>query len=126
VGARIPVVFIGTGLHFAETLAKGDRLATQVSLRILSIASPISVERQAEGFGAELWARDPDLCCALRKVDPIESSLVRCDAWLTGMRASTAVTRFECWPYTRGVRPGEETRAGGWADFDKTECGLHV
>jgi phosphoadenosine phosphosulfate reductase len=120
VGADIPVVFVDTGLHFAETLETRDRLASTTSLHVLSIASPMTVEQQAEGFGPELWSRDPDLCCGMRKVDPIESLLARCDAWLTGMRSATAESRSE-----RSVVEYDEGRGVvkvnpliGWSDED--------
>lgn len=92
-GADIPIIFVDTGLHFRETLETRDRLALNSRLAVLSISSPITVDEQAAGFGPDLWARDPDRCCAVRKVDPIEGVLALCEAWLTGVRATTTVER---------------------------------
>jgi len=53
------------------------------------------VEQQAERHGADLWARDPDACCAIRKVEPLERGLSEYDAWVTGMRRVDAPTRTD-------------------------------
>ena len=171
----VDVVFLDTGLHFAETLAVRDRVAATIPVTIRSVRPRQTVGQQDGSHGPRLFARDPDECCALRKVEPLERALADYDAWAAGLRrdespsrANTPVVHFEyargkvkvnpiarwtqsdvdnyiarydvpvnellrrgygsvgCWPCTRRTRAGEDARAGRWAMFDKTECGLHV
>lgn len=89
----IPVVFLDTGYHFPETLATRDELAARTKVRLLSIAPRASVEEQDAEHGPELHRRDPNLCCRLRKVEPMEELLDGYEAWITGMRYATAAHR---------------------------------
>lgn len=93
IAPSIPVVFVDTGYHFAETLDTLERVRTRTGLTIVSVSSPLSVEAQSEQFGPDLWSRDPDLCCSIRKVQPLEEVLAGHDAWLTGLRRVAAGTR---------------------------------
>lgn len=95
VAPEIPVVFLDTGYHFPETLATRDDLIARTNVNLLTITPIQSVAEQDEMYGKDLWARDPDLCCKLRKVTPMEESLVGYEAWITGMRISTAPHREE-------------------------------
>ncbi len=95
VAPGIPVVFVDTGYHFAETLDMLERVRTQTGLTIVSVSSPLSLEEQSEQFGPDLWSRDPDLCCSIRKVQPLEEVLACYDAWLTGLRGGAAGTRHD-------------------------------
>ena len=56
---------------------------------------PITVEQQAAEHGPDLWSREPDACCAIRKVEPLERGLAPYDAWVTGMRREDAPTRAD-------------------------------
>lgn len=91
----IPVYFLDTGLLFPETLEARDAFARQYGLEVRSISPTLSVEEQAEQFGAELWRRDPDKCCALRKVAPMTRLLADLDAWVTGLRRDQGASRAE-------------------------------
>jgi phosphoadenosine phosphosulfate reductase len=171
----VEVVFLDTGLHFAETLRVRDQAARTLPLRVVSVTPRRTVGQQDAEHGPRLFGRDPDACCAMRKVEPLERALVPYDAWAAGLRrdeapsrANTPVVGFEaargkvkvaplaawteadvhayikrynvpvnalidqgyasvgCWPCTRRTLPGEDARAGRWAMFDKTECGLHA
>jgi phosphoadenosine phosphosulfate reductase len=171
----VDVVFLDTGLHFGETLRVRDLVSRTLPVRVLSITPKQTVGQQDGEFGPRLFARDPDECCAMRKVRPLEDALDGYDAWAAGLRrdegpsrANTPVVQFEwargkvkvaplatwtqadvdayiakynvpvnallnegygsvgCWPCTRRTQPGEDARAGRWAMFDKTECGLHA
>jgi len=86
VARELPIVFVDTGFLFDETLAYRDRLVDQLGLR-LEIARP---ETPRDDFivahGADVQARDPDLCCALNKVAPLAPWLTRADAWVSGIR----------------------------------------
>ena len=67
-----------------ELIAKGndlmDRVEEKYGIKIERLYSQLTPEAQAEGFGPELWARDPDQCCALRKVEPLKRKLATLDA----------------------------------------------
>lgn len=93
IAPNIPVVFVDTGYHFAETLDTLERVRTRTGLTIVSVSSRVSVEEQSEHYGPDLWSRDPDLCCSIRKVRPLEDILANHEAWLTGMRRGAAGAR---------------------------------
>ena len=90
---EIPVVFLDTGYHFPETLATRDDLAARTNINLITIKPFQSVAEQDEQYGKDLWARDPDLCCELRKVLPMEESLIGYEAWITGLRVASSPTR---------------------------------
>jgi phosphoadenosine phosphosulfate reductase len=162
-GARI--FTLDTGVLFDETYA---------TWRAVEERYGITVEAYRGDWVPGLWSTDPDRCCFLRKVEPLERALVDYDAWATGLRrdesptrATTPVVAFDarrgkvkvnpiaawsqqdvdryisrwnvpvnelfkkgygsigCWPCTRRTKAGEDPRAGRWAMFEKTECGLH-
>ena len=86
VDASLPVVFLDTGQHFPETLAYRDRLAERFGLSdIRSVQPDRETRRRADPDGA-LWQRDPDACCHLRKVVPLQRALADFDAWVTGRK----------------------------------------
>ena len=166
---------IDTEFLFPETYNLMDRIEEKYGITIEKVNSILSPEEQGRTHGAALWARDPDLCCNLRKVEPLRRKLTELNAWITSIRRdqtsfrSTARrvewdakfglakinpivdwTSKQVWRYihdhnvpynelhdqnypsigcthcTRAVRPGEDSRAGRWAGFAKTECGLHI
>ena len=86
VAPGIDVVFLDTGYHFAETLGTRDAVAATMPVNVVTLSPTISVRQQDEQYGPDLWARDPDLCCALRKVEPLADHLANYDAWATGLR----------------------------------------
>jgi phosphoadenosine phosphosulfate reductase len=93
IAPQIPVAFLDTGYHFDETLQTRDALERRTGLTILDITPRQTVAEQDDQYGPELWRRDPDLCCRLRKVEPMEELLLAYDAWITGMRIATAPHR---------------------------------
>lgn len=88
-----PVFTIDTGLLFPETVALKKRLEDHFGIGIEAVEPDLSVERQAEVHGPELWARDPDSCCAMRKVVPLQGKLAELDCWITGLRRQQSDTR---------------------------------
>lgn len=175
VAPGIDVVFLDTGLHFNETLRIRDLVAATMPVNVRSIRPQQTVGQQDGEHGPRLFQRDPDLCCFMRKVEPLERGLEPYDAWAAGLRrdespsrADTPVVGFDagrrkvkvaplarwtqaevdayiarhdvpvnelvkqgypsvgCWPCTRRPQPGEDARAGRWAMFEKTECGIHL
>jgi phosphoadenosine phosphosulfate reductase len=86
VAPGIDVVFLDTGYHFVETLGTSDAMATPMDINLIPIRPAESVTEQDGHYGPELFRRDPDLCCALRKVRPLTEALQEYDAWATGLR----------------------------------------
>ncbi len=89
----IPVLFLETGFHFAETLAFKERLTELLGLNVVDLTGDRTVEVQAVEFGPRLYERDPKMCCELNKVIPFNRALEDLDGWLTGMRRDSAWTR---------------------------------
>ena len=82
----IDVVFLDTGYHFAETIGTADAISATIPINLVTVRPQLSVAEQDETHGKDLWATDPDRCCAMRKVAPLKQSLRGYDAWATGLR----------------------------------------
>lgn len=89
----LPVFYLDTGLLFPETYALVDLVKRRYGIEPLAVHPSLSVDQQAAQLGAELWARDPDRCCDLRKVQPQRQLLQNYDAWITGLRRYQSTTR---------------------------------
>lgn len=92
-GIQFPVFTLDTGLLFPETLALKKRLEDFFGFGIESLVPDLTLEQQAEAQGPELWKREPDLCCTMRKVLPLRSKLADLDCWITGLRRQQSDTR---------------------------------
>ena len=93
VAPGIDVVFLDTGYHFVETIGTRDAVEATLPVNLISITPKQSVDEQDATYGKDLFARDPDLCCALRKVKPLEDALAGYDAWATGLRRAETHNR---------------------------------
>jgi phosphoadenosine phosphosulfate reductase len=93
VRSDIPVLFLETGFHFAETLGFKERLTEQLGLNVVDVVGDYTEDTQADAFGPRLYERDPTLCCQLNKVTPFNRVLRGMDAWITSMRRDSAWTR---------------------------------
>ena len=82
----VPVIFLDTAKHFPETLAYRDALVARLGLRDIRVVRPDPARVAAQDPRGDLWRRDPDRCCALRKALPLESALEGFDAWITGRK----------------------------------------
>jgi len=89
----VDVLFLETGYHFAETLGTRDAVAQVYGVRIVQAEPDLTVPEQDELLGKDLFATDPGRCCNLRKVVPLQRTLARYDAWVTGVRRVEAPTR---------------------------------
>jgi len=89
----VRVVEFDTGLLFPETYRTRDKLIERYPVHFERIEPELSVEAQAAVHGPELWKREPDRCCAMRKVAPLEQALEGMDAWITGIRRDQSTTR---------------------------------
>lgn len=170
----IPVFYLDTNIHFAETYDTRDKLQVRYGTTFIQVLPELTLAVQAEKHGEKLWEREPNLCCEIRKVEPLKRVLSNYEAWITGIRRDQSPTRAnakkvewddkfnlvkfnpladwtegQVWEYihehdvpynplhdrnypsigcqvcTRAVVPGQDLRAGRWAGFTKTECGLH-
>jgi phosphoadenosine phosphosulfate reductase len=126
VGTTIPgadVFFLDTGYHFAETLGTRDAYQAMLPLRIRTILPLLTVAQQDEKYGARLHDRNPDQCCAMRKVEPLNRALEDHAAWVTGMRREDAPTRTDIglvgWDERRAMVKLNPIAAWTQADVDR-------
>jgi phosphoadenosine phosphosulfate reductase len=174
VAAGIDVIFLDTGYHFIETIGTRDAVKLVHNVNVINVTPEQTVAEQDATWGKDLFARDPDQCCALRKVAPLGKALVPYAAWATGMRRADSPARantplvawdpgrkliriapIAAWTdedvaryieinslminplledgYTSiGCEPctsraaKDDPRAGRWAGFAKTECGINL
>jgi phosphoadenosine phosphosulfate reductase len=84
---------IDTEFLFPETYTLMDRIEQKYSVKIERVYSLLSPEEQERTQGAALWARDPDQCCNLRKVEPLRRKLSELDAWITSIRRDQTSAR---------------------------------
>lgn len=173
-GRDTAVVFLDTDLLFPETYALVEAAERRYGITIERRAPALTLAEQEIQEGPQLYGRDPDRCCAIRKVAPLAEALKPYDAWISGIRRDQSATRagtdlvqwnarhslfkisplafwaerdvwryihahgvpynplldagytsLGCAPCTR-ASASADLRAGRWAGFAKTECGLHV
>ncbi|MDI2125147.1 phosphoadenylyl-sulfate reductase [Yinghuangia seranimata] len=91
----IDVVFLDTGYHFAETIGTRDAVAAVYPVNLITLTPRQTVAEQDAEYGPKLHDRDPDLCCALRKVAPLATALDGYDAWATGLRRDDSPERAD-------------------------------
>jgi phosphoadenosine phosphosulfate reductase len=116
----IDVLFLDTGYHFVETIGTADAVEVAYPVTLRRLLPLQTVEQQDAQYGKDLFARDPDLCCALRKVAPLNRALTRYEAWATGARRAESLTRAGT-PVVRYDRKrGKVTLAplAAWTDDD--------
>ena len=89
----VDVLFLDTGYHFAETLGTRDAVAVTYDVNVRSLLPLRTVAEQDADHGRDLFARDPDRCCVLRKVEPLDRALRDYDAWVTGLRRDESASR---------------------------------
>jgi len=119
----VPVVFLDTGYHFAETIGTADAVESVYGLNLLRVRPQLTVEEQDATYGKDLFARDPDACCLMRKVRPLESALHSYDAYASGIRRddsdSRATARVVEWDDKRGKVKINPLVAWGQAEIDE-------
>ena len=104
----IDVVFLDTGYHFPETIGTRDAVSAVYPVNLVNVTPSRTVEEQDAELGPRLYGRNPDLCCYLRKVEPLERALSGYDAWITGVRREETTSRRD----DAGRRVGREARDG--------------
>jgi phosphoadenosine phosphosulfate reductase len=174
VAPGIDVIFLDTGYHFVETIGTRDAVQLVHNVNVINVTPEQTVAEQDAMWGKDLFARNPDQCCALRKVAPLGRALQPYAAWATGLRrtdsAARAATPLVSWDAKRKLiriapiatwsdedlaryietnslminpllddgytsigcqpctakAPEDDPRAGRWAGFAKTECGINL
>jgi phosphoadenosine phosphosulfate reductase len=89
----VPVLFLETGFHFAETLEFKRRLTALLDLNAVELAGEHTPETQRVAFGPRLYERDPERCCQINKVEPMLEALRGREAWVTAFRRDSSPTR---------------------------------
>ncbi|KRA24798.1 phosphoadenosine phosphosulfate reductase [Microbacterium sp. Root61] len=89
----VDVLFLDTGYHFAETRFTRDEVQRVLDVRIVDVLPEQTVAEQDAEFGVALFSRDAGLCCARRKVEPLQNALGGYEVWFTGVRRDEAPTR---------------------------------
>lgn len=90
---KTTIFYLNTDLLFPETLALRDQLAERLDLKFTPVHSAITLGTQSAMYGERLWQRSPDLCCKLRKVEPLRRFLADKKAWVTAIRRDQSDTR---------------------------------
>ncbi len=141
----IDVIFLDTGYHFPETLGTRDAVAQTYPINLITVTPSRTVAEQDRDLGPRLYARNPDLCCYLRKVvvqwdarkkkikvNPIArwtqeqvDSYIAEHGVLVNPLQDDGYPSIGCAPCTQRVPEGADPRSGRWAGTGKVECGLH-
>ena len=123
----VDLLFGDTGYHFAETLGFRDYVAAEYPVTVRSLKPDLSVAEQDHRYGEDLWQRDPDRCCAMRKTAPMDAALRGYDAWATGLRRSDHAGRAEtplfAWDERHAVI--KINPIAGYSDADVDACIEH-
>ncbi|MCD4687396.1 MAG: phosphoadenylyl-sulfate reductase [Anaerolineae bacterium] len=98
VAPQTPVLFLDTGYHFPETLAYRDQLMTGFGLTLRVVRPAIDQAEQMQQHGDALYRRDPDLCCHINKVEPLQRALRDLGAWISGIRRDQTANRATAEP----------------------------
>ena len=93
ISKEIPVYFIDTGFHFPETLIYRDQIAELLGIEVINTKSVVSKNLQCDADGNLYFASDPDHCCYLNKIQPLEPVLIAHDVWINGIRAEQSAHR---------------------------------
>ena len=111
--------YVDTDLLFPETYATRDRFSEQFGVEFERYHGP-SLAEQTEKHGDELWKRDPDACCQLRKVEPMRRALASVDCWVSGIRRSDSDSRAKAPKFAYDKRFGlwKVNPLADWSESD--------
>jgi phosphoadenosine phosphosulfate reductase len=126
----VHVIFLDTGYHFAETLGTRDWITSVLPITLINATAAQTVAEQDAVHGAKLHDRDPDLCCSLRKVQPLAEALAGYIAWGSGVRrdesASRAATKIVDFDAKRGMLKINPLAAWNQDDVDAYVARHHI
>lgn len=94
----IKVFYLDTGFLFPETYALEKEIEQRYGIKPRAYRPALTPEQQAHSYGPELWQRNPDQCCAIRKVEPNQQALEGMQAWVAGLRRDQSSTRRNIQP----------------------------
>ena len=94
----IDIFTLDTGVLFPETYELWRRLEDKYGFTVRGVSPELSIEQQADTYGPELWGREPDQCCDMRKVTPLTAQLDSFDAWITAIRRDQTERRASALP----------------------------
>lgn len=89
----IPVYFINTGFHFSETLKYREDISLKLNLNLIDLNPLIPKNLQKNNSGYFYFNSDPDYCCFINKIQPVEAILPKYDIWISGVRAEQSINR---------------------------------
>ena len=93
VAPQIPVIYLNTGFQFPATDEVKERLRDRYKFNLIEARALLSVEEQAKIYGERLYETNSDLCCRIRKVEPLQRALAGVDGWLAALRRDQSPTR---------------------------------
>jgi len=93
VAPGIDVIFLDTGYHFVETIGTRDAVEAVHNVNLITLTPVQTVAEQDATWGKDLFATNPDQCCALRKVAPLNGALAGYTAWASGVRRADSPAR---------------------------------
>ena len=91
----VDTLFLETGYHFPETEGTRDAVESTMQLTIVDVMPELTVAEQDAKYGKDLFARDPGLCCQMRKVEPLTEQLSNYEVWITGVRREDSPLRAD-------------------------------
>jgi phosphoadenosine phosphosulfate reductase len=116
--------YLDTDVLFDETYETRDRLADFLGIHF-DRYSNLTIPEQARLYGDELWNRDPDACCGIRKVEPMRRALSEVDCWAAGVRREDSASR------AKSPKFGWDKRFGIWkinplADWSESDVWNYI
>lgn len=87
------VLFLETGYHFQETQEYKKRLVEKMKLNVVDLTAAMTREEFVRTYGSDLYDKNPDKCCAINKVEPLQRGLKQFKAWVSGIRRGQGPTR---------------------------------
>lgn len=91
----IDIFYLDTDLLFSETYQVRDRIKNKYQCNFLKVRPELTLDQQNQMYGSELWKRNPNQCCSLRKVTPLRKVLANYQGWITGIRREQSNTRAQ-------------------------------
>ncbi len=119
----VPVIFIDTGKIFGSTLRYRDELVARLKLTDVRIARPDPAVLTTQDIDSGLWLRNPDKCCAIRKVAPLSRALSGFDAWISGRKRYQGGRRAEL-PLAEA--DGERIKLNPLAEWTKADVDAYL
>jgi phosphoadenosine phosphosulfate reductase len=115
---------LDTGFFFPETYATWREMEERYGVKV-EVYQGMSVARQTEMHGDELWNRDPDKCCGIRKVAPLKEALADVDGWISGLRREQSPMRSAS-PKLQWDKKNELWKANPLADWSDKDVWAYV